>query len=150
MLPEPPEYVEYLAPYSPEIQTLARGLRKRVLELLPPCIETIWDATNAVGVAFGFNEKNRDHFIHLPVYTTYVNLGFSDGASLQDPEKRLKGTGTRIRHLRLTSLEDLEDPYVLDLIQQAQQSAVRGPDPVQPRSIVRVMEGPKRRPKPQG
>ena len=116
MLPEPPEYVEFLAPYPSEVQALARGLRLRMLELLPPCIETVWDATNAVGVAFGFTEKNADHFIHLPVYTKYVNLGFSQGAQLDDPEGRLEGSGSRVRHLRVTALADVEDPYVQDLI----------------------------------
>lgn len=148
MLPEPPEYVEFLAPYPETTQQLARDLRRRVLELLPPCIETIWDATNAVGAAFGFTEKNADHFIHLPVYTKYVNIGFSNGAQLDDPEGRLQGKGARIRHLKLTSVEELEDPYVLDLIRQAHEGAVKPKEPVVPRSIIRVMDGPKRRPRP--
>ncbi len=147
VLPEPPEFVEFLAPYPADVQELARHLRKRVLELLPPCIETVWDATNAVGVAFGFTEKNADHFIHLPVYTKYVNLGFSHGVNLKDPEQRLQGKGSRIRHLRLSTAADLEDPYVLDLISQAHHNAVQT-GPVEPRSIIRVMDGPKRRPKP--
>lgn len=149
MLPEPPEYVEFLAPYSPSVADLARALRVRLLEIVPPCIETVWDATNAVGIALGFTENRADYFIHLPVYTKYVNLGFNDGASLQDPEGRLKGTGTRIRHLRLDRPEDLEDPYVLDLIRQAHEGAVKPAKAVEPKSIIRVMEGPKRRPRPQ-
>ena len=49
-----------------------------MLEILPPCIETVWDATNAVGVAFGFTEKNADHFIHqLP-------KGYHDYRALTD------------------------------------------------------------------
>jgi hypothetical protein len=147
MIPEPPEYAEFLAPYPPETQILARHLRQRMLELLPPCIETIWDATNAVGVAFGFTEKNADHFIHLPVYTKYVNLGFSHGALFEDPENRLRGAGSRIRHLKLTTVEDLDDPYVQDLIRQACTGAVQSTVPVEPRSIIRVMDGPKRRPR---
>ena len=146
-LPEPPEYIEFLAPYSQEVQLLARGLRVRMLELLPPCIETIWDATNVAGVAFGFTEKNADHFLHLAAYTKYVNLGFSRGAGLHDPEARLQGTGTRFRHIRMNAVEDLEDPYVRDLIRQAHESAVNSLEPVEPRTIVRVMEGPKRRPR---
>lgn len=147
-LPEPPEYVEFLTPYPPATQDLARALRARLIELLPPCIETVWDATNAVGVAYGFTEKNADHFIHLPVYTKYVNIGFSHGAYLDDPEKRLQGTGARIRHIRLTKVEDLDDPYVIGLIRQASQSASEGFEPVEARTIIRVMAGPKRRPKP--
>lgn len=148
VLPEPPEFVEFLAPYPSATQELARALRLRLVELLPPCIETVWDATNAVGVAYGFTEKNADHFIHLPVYTKYVNIGFSQGAFLDDPERRLQGTGTRIRHIRLNRVEDL-DAYVVDLIRQATERATRSEEIVEPRTIIRVMEGPKRRPKPQ-
>lgn len=145
---EPPELIEFLAPFSPEIQTLARHLRRRMLELLPPCIEIVWDATNTVGSTFGFTEKNRDHFIHLPAYTAYVNLGFSFGTSLHDPEGRLDGSGARIRHLRINKAEELEDPYVLDLIQQAHRCAPYSGDLVEPKTLIRVMEGPKRRPRP--
>ncbi len=148
VLPEPAEFVEFLAPYQPETQSLARALRKRLVELLPPCIETVWDATNAVGVAYGFTELNRDHFIHLPVYTKYVNLGFSHGTSLRDPESRLVGSGARIRHVKLVRAEDLDDPYLHDLVRQAWESATRPDSTVEPHSVVRVMEGPKRRPRP--
>lgn len=147
-LPEPVALVEFLGPYPPATQELARALRGRIVALLPPCVETVWDATNAVGVAYGFTERNREHFLHLPVYTKYVNLGFSHGTSLDDPEGRLAGSGARIRHVKLESAEDLDDPYLHDLVRQAWETAVRPEGPVEPRTIVRVMEGPKRRPKP--
>ncbi len=148
ILPEPVEFVEFLAPYPVATQTLARALRQRLVALLPPCIETIWDATNTVGPSYGFTEKNADHFIHLPAYTKYVNIGFTQGASLSDPEGRLQGSGAKIRHIKLTRAEDLDDPYIHDLIRQAVDSAVQVPDPVEARTIIRVMDGPKRRPKP--
>lgn len=146
-LPEPPEYVTFLAPYPAVTQALGRALRERLVAMLPDCIETVWDATNAVGVAYGFTERNADHFIHLPAYTNYVNIGFSQGAALDDPEGRLKGTGARIRHIRLNQVDDLDD-YVRGLVQQAVAMAKGAGTPVEPRTIIRVMEGPKRRPKP--
>lgn len=146
-LPEPPEYVTFLAPYPAGTQALARALRARLVAMLPDCIETVWDATNAVGVAYGFTERNADHFIHLPAYTSYVNIGFSQGAALDDPEGRLKGAGARIRHIRLNHVDDLDD-YVRGLVQQAVAMAKGAGTPVEPRTIIRVMEGPKRRPKP--
>jgi hypothetical protein len=146
-LPEPSEYLEFLAPYPAATQTLARALRSRLVALLPDCIETVWDATNTAGLAYGFTEHNRDHFVHLPTYTKYVNIGFSHGASLRDPEGRLKGTGARVRHIRLDSPEALDDPYLIDLIHQAVALAVRPSGEVAPRTLVRVMEGPKRRPR---
>ncbi len=146
-LPEPSELLEFLAPYPSTTQELARALRLRLIELLPPCIETIWDAINTVGPSYGFTEKNADHFIHLPTYTKYVNIGFTLGAFLNDPEGRLQGSGARIRHISLTRVEDLDDPYIRDLVRQAVESAVQSPEPVVARSIVRVMDGTKRRPK---
>lgn len=149
-LPPPPEYAELLAAYPPATRDLALALRNRLVALLPDCIETLWDATNTVGMAYGFTELNRDHFLHLPTYTKYVNLGFAQGAMLHDPEGRLQGSGARIRHIRLTRVEDLDDPYVQGLIEQAVHLAVHPGEPVAPRSHFRTMEGPKRRPRPSG
>ena len=117
------------------------------MDILPPCVEIIWDAINTVGPSYGFTEKNSDHFIHLPVYTTYVNIGFTKGAFLDDPERRLLGSGARIRHIKLTRAEDMDDPYIRDLVRQAVESAVQSREPVEARSLVRVMDGKKRRPK---
>ncbi len=118
-----------------------------LVNALPACIETLWDATNTVVMGYGFTEKNADHFIHLPVYTKYVNIGFSQGATLNDPEGRLQGSGSRIRHIKLTKAEDLDDAYVLDLIRQAHESALLPNEIIKPYTMIRVMEGPKRRPK---
>ncbi|MFO0092190.1 MAG: hypothetical protein ACK538_10645 [Armatimonadota bacterium] len=44
-------------------------------------------------------------------------------------------------------MDDLDD-YVRGLVQQAVAMAKGAGTPVEPRTIIRVMEGPKRRPKP--
>ena len=148
MHPEPPESLEFLQPYPPNTVKLARGLRQAILDILPPCVEIIWDATNTVGPSYGFTDKNRDHFIHLPTYTNYVNIGFTKGTSLNDPEGRLVGAGAKIRHIKLNQIDDLNDPYVRKLIDQALMTADRPKVPVSPCIVIRKMEGPKRRPKP--
>ncbi|MBS1721266.1 MAG: DUF1801 domain-containing protein [Armatimonadetes bacterium] len=147
-LPEPPEYAEFLAPYPAATQALARGLREKLVAMLPPCIEILWDATNTAGPSYGFTDRNADHFIHLPTYTSYVNIGFTKGTQLDDPEGRLVGFGASIRHIRLTRVADLDDPYVQGLVRQACDLAPIGPDPITPRTVIRVMNGPKRRPRP--
>ena len=148
MHPEPPEYLEFLKPFPPGTVELARGLRQAILDLLPPCVEIIWDTTNTVGPSYGFTDKNRDHFIHLPTYTHYVNIGFTKGTSLDDPEGRLVGSGARIRHIRLDQVSDLNDPYLRSLIDQAVLTADRPKNPVEPCTVIRQTDGPKRRPKP--
>lgn len=149
MHPEPPQYLEFLKPYPSKTVELARGLRQSILDILPPCVEIIWDATNTVGPSYGFSDKNRDHFIHLPTYTSYVNIGFTNGTSLEDPEERLVGSGTKIRHIKLTRIEDLDDPYIRKLIDQAVLTATRPKTLTEPCIVIRQMTGPKRRPKPE-
>jgi hypothetical protein len=119
-----------------------------MLEILPPVSEVIYDAVSTVTVGFTFTGRVPDHFIHLPVFSKHVNLGFTHGASLEDPEGRLVGDGSPVRHIRLTSLELLEDPYVRDLIEQAAARAPRPKEPVTPSTIVKVMAGGRRRPRP--
>ena len=51
------------------------------------------------------------------------------------------------RLIRLNHVDDL-DGYVSGLVPQAVAMAKGAGTPVEPRTIIRVMEGPKRRPKP--
>lgn len=146
MRPLPDQVHQFLLPYPPDVRELLLEVRDRLVAILPPCVETLWDATNVVGFGYGFTERNADTFLHLPAYTKYINLGFNFGAHLDDPEGRLKGTGARIRHLRITKVEEFEDPYVHRLIEQAVAMAPHAGTNVAERSVVRVMEGPKRRP----
>lgn len=143
---EPAEYLSFLSPYPEATQTLHRALRLRMRKILPPCNEFIYDATQAVTTGFGFTQKPLEHFIHLPVYTNYVNLGFNRGAALDDPEGRLQGNGARVRHIRLTSSEQLDDEYIRGLIDQAVAQAIRSDDPPENLIKIIVMKGPKRRP----
>ena len=44
-----------------------------------------------------------------------MNLGFNHGAELPDPSDLLEGTGKLFRHVKLRSLEDVENPDLRDL-----------------------------------
>lgn len=143
---EPPEYLEFIACYSPEVQALHRAARQKLLDILPPVIEIIYDATQAVTTGFSFVEKVSGHFIHLPMYGKGINLGFNHGAKLVDSEKRLIGEGSQVRHLKLRDLSLLDDPYVRDLIEQSMAIAPRPKGEFEPQTIIKVMKGPKRRP----
>lgn len=147
-LPEPPEYSLFLAPYPEATQNLARAARAKLLQILPPVVEILYDATNAVTTGYGFTDKPRDHFIHLPVYTRYLNLGFNQGDTLDDPHGLLSGEGLHVRHIRLETIDLLDSPTVRGLIEQAIAQAPRPETPVEPHTIVRTMSGPKRRPSP--
>ena len=137
---------QFLSPYPPEVQDLALRSRDLLRERLWPVSEIFWDATQAVCLGFTFTHSTADNFFNLAVYAKHVTLIFPTGATLADPEGRLRGEGTRVRNMRLTSIEMFDDPYVWSLIGESAERGKRPPTPVEPIIIVKVMNGPKKRP----
>jgi len=115
----PAELVKFLKPYDRAIQKLALDLRLIVIDELAPCYENIYDAYSAVAIGYGSSERMSDGVCHIAVYTRGVNLGFSEGTSLPDPDGELEGTGKHIRHLRLKTKEDLQRPAIRIFLKRA-------------------------------
>ena len=115
----PPELVKFLKPYDRAIQKLALDLRLIVIDELAPCYENIYDAYSAVAIGYGSSERMSDGLCHIAVYTRGVNLGFSEGTSLPDPEGELEGTGKHIRHLGLKTKADLQRPAIRVFLKRA-------------------------------
>src|SRR6266404_5537621 len=89
----PPSLTKFLKPFDPEIQELALELRALVLEEMAPCYENIYDAYSAVAIGYGTSDRLRDGIFHIAVYAKHVNLGFNEGATLDDPKGILQGAG---------------------------------------------------------
>ncbi len=115
----PAELIQFLKPYDRAIQKLALDLRKIVIDELAPCHENIYDAYSAVAIGYGSSERLSDGICHIAVYTRGVNLGLNEGASLDDPEGALLGTGKRIRHLSLSTQDDLARPEIRLFLRRA-------------------------------
>src|SRR5437762_12625828 len=108
--PVPRQLTNFLKPYDPEIRNLALKLRALVLEEMAPCYENIYDAYSAVAIGYGTSDRLRDGIFHIAVYSKHVNLGFNDGASLDDPKGILQGSGNQIRHSTIKTPEDIKRP----------------------------------------
>jgi len=145
---EPTELIEFLSPYPVEVQELTLVARLRLHELVGPASDLFFDATTAVCSGFSYTGLPKDNFINLAVYSDHVTLIFPWGVRLQDPEGRLRGEGKQVRNIRLKSLATLHDPYIVGLIQQSAEIAVRPSLPIEPVKYVKVYAGAKRRPKP--
>src|SRR6266436_7064228 len=117
--PAPKALIKFLRPYDPEIRELALQLRALVLAEMAPCYENIYDAYSAVAIGYGTSDRLRDGIFHIAVYTKHVNLGFNDGATLDDPKRILEGAGNRIRHLTIKTPDDLERPEIRAYIRRA-------------------------------
>jgi hypothetical protein len=58
-------------------------------------------------------------FAYVNVFTSHVNIGFFQGASLHDPARLLQGSGKFMRHLKLKPGTPTDDASVHKLIEQA-------------------------------
>ena len=144
--PEERQLLEFLSPYPDSVQQTALAARAKSLEMFDQPSETFWDATQAVCLAFMYSHNPRESFFNFAVFPNHVTMIFPWGVKHKDPENRLRGEGKQVRNIRLTTLELLDDPYVIDQIRQAEVMAVRTNPPVSPIQVVKIMQGPKRRP----
>ena len=135
----------FLTAYHPDVQLIALEARVRLANIVGPAHEFVFDATSAVCVAFGFSTKWQEAFVNIAVYPKHVTLVFLRGVELNDPEKRLKGEGKQVRHIRLVPPEVLIDPYIVDLINLSGTRAARPEVVEEYKKFVKVYEGPKRR-----
>ena len=153
--PPPAALKQFLRPYDRDVQKLALNLRALLLEEMAPCYENIYDAYSAVAIGYGASDRLRDGIFHIAVYSKHVNLGFNDGAALDDPKNILQGKGNRIRHLTFKSTADLARPEIRAYIRRAKKKALadarrlgekppQKPDGVV--SIVKAVYAKKRRP----
>lgn len=121
----PPALIKFLKPYDREIQDLALKLRALVLEEMAPCYENIYDAYSAVAIGYGTSDRLKDGIFHIAVYSKHVNLGFNDGATLDDPKGILKGTGAQIRHITIKTPEEIRRPEIRAYVRRARRIALR-------------------------
>ncbi len=144
--PPLPEYLGFLKPYSAQVRDLALAARALVLEEAPDASELVYDAYNAVASGYTFTGRPGDAFIHIAVYTRWINLGFNRGAQLQDPFDMLEGSGRSVRHIRIAELADLKQPAVRTLVKMAIAQAERPASAAPPKNLVRAVYPTRRRP----
>ena len=114
---------EFLAKYTPEMATAGKAARARMRKRVPGGIEFVYDNYNALVFGFGPNERPSDAVLSLALMPKWVTLCFLKGATLADPRKMLRGSGSTVRNVRLESVQDLDDPYISDLIERSIQAA---------------------------
>ena len=89
-----------------------------ILQIDPEACEVVRLGDRAATYGCG-PRKMIDGYAYILPYRSWVNLGFYRGASLADPEKLLEGTGVRMRHVKMRSVEDVQRPGVRGLIREA-------------------------------
>jgi hypothetical protein len=103
----------FLAKYTPKIAAQGRRALAKMRKLLPG------------------SEKPSLAIFSILLMPDHVTLCFLQGASLPDPNLRLKGSGNVVRHIRLVPPSVLDDPEILDLINTA---LYRAKAPINPKA----------------
>jgi len=124
---------EILAGFTPEVQELAQAVRRLVYDVLPQTVEVVWPKQGSVGWGTG-PKKFTEQFAYLMPFKQHVTLGFYYGGELQDPEGLLPTSGGRqvsgrlaMRSMKITSLEQVRQPALRALLQEAVQHKVPAP-----------------------
>jgi len=93
-----------------DVADIARALRLTVLEGFPDAVET-FDRGDGL-LAFGTGGSMRDFSFAIIPHKAHVNLQLADGADLPNADGRIEGTGKRVRHVKIRSVEDARAPWV--------------------------------------
>ena len=106
------EITDWLDSVEESEQTLAASVIAFIRESLDDADETVkWN--NPCFVVAGSN------CLYVSAQDGYVNLGFYEGTSLDDPAGLLEGTGKKMRHVKVHSSDELDNPALTDLVRAA-------------------------------
>jgi hypothetical protein len=109
----------FMARFTPEIAARGRAVVTRVRKLLPPSVEMVYDNYNFLVVGFSPTDRPSDAAFSVAMFARGVSLCFLHGARLPDPHGLLVGGGKQVRHIKLPTVEVLDEPRVRALIATA-------------------------------
>ncbi len=108
---------QFLAKYPPEMQAITNQLRALVTTLNPQAQEVWYARENHFG--YSTTGKRIDEVAYICPLKDYVRLGFYWGGQLPDPKSLLQGQGKRLRHIKIRTMQQANDPAVKKLLQAA-------------------------------
>ncbi len=109
---------ELLGETDATLRPVAVRLREVVLQVDPEATEVVRLGDRAATYGLGPRKMSEGYCYVLP-YQRWVNLGFYQGARLPDPAGLLEGTGARLRHVKVRSVEAAETAPIRALIEAA-------------------------------
>ena len=108
---------EFFGGYPAEVQIISKKLRATVNAEMPEANEILYAKENHVG--YSFTESSRDKIVYICPLKDYVRLGFMYGGQLPDPDQILVGEGKRLRHVKVWSSEEADNPALAKLVKAA-------------------------------
>jgi len=111
-------FEDVLVDKSQNIKDISHAIRNLIADVMPGVTEVPWAQQKIAGYGVGV-KKMSEHFCYIAPYEKHVNLGFNYGADLDDPHELLEGGGKLLRHIKIRSLDELDNPAIRKLIEDA-------------------------------
>jgi hypothetical protein len=144
----PKEQLEaFIDRFTPEVARVARRALAKMRKLTPGSLELVYDNYNALAIGFSPTEKAGDGIFSIALFPPHVSLFFLQGAKLPDPTKRLRGSGSIVRHVVLEDMGLFDEGDVRTLILLALARSKVALDPKQKRRLIIKSISAKQRPR---
>jgi len=112
--PTESDFETLLANHTPVVAETARALRRVLTAAFPEAVEQV-DFGNKL-LAVGKSMAMRDLTFAIIPHSAHVNLQLADGVDLADPTGLVEGTGKRIRHVKVRSVEAAAAPALRAIV----------------------------------
>jgi hypothetical protein len=124
-MPPPQKQLDgFIAKYSPAMQKQAKAAIKKMRGRLPGAVEMVYDNYQWLVVGYGPNDRASEALFSLAFTPDHVTLCFlRNGPRIPDPKKMLRGSGTRVRNVRLVDGIDIDTPAVQALMRECERLA---------------------------
>ena len=94
------EITNYIQTATNEQISLLEELRQLIHAVVP-------ETSEAIKWGFPVFAKNKD-FAYLRYSKKHITLGFYNIDKIDDPDKKLEGTGNTLRHIKIRKKEDID------------------------------------------
>jgi hypothetical protein len=107
---------DYVAGIDGNLRPVAAEARRIILDELP-------DAEEAIKWSQPTYQVAGKHVAYLKATKKHVTFGLTQGRELEDPEGRLEGSGQQMAHVKLVTLDDIDEDQLRDWLRQAAELA---------------------------
>ena len=111
-------FSDILALADEGLRPICVRLRELILAAHEGAFEIVWPRLWIASLGVG-PKKMTEHYAYISVQKSHINLGFYHGAILPDPNGLLEGTGKKLRHVKIHSLEATRARALKELLRQA-------------------------------
>lgn len=114
----------FIAKFSDDVASLTQSILVKMRALYPTAIEMVYDNYNALAIGFAPTERPSHAIFSIAVFPRWVSLFILQANGLPDPDHILRGSGKRVRHIRLPSAATFDEFSVKNMMREATARAV--------------------------